>query len=361
MWKRALLLYFAGSVTVFGQTIKDYSGVFLQTQTHFIRQTKEPEDPIVLKIDQESDSIHITEFQNGTQVTYAYDLRGRPSPNISPPGVHTMDRVRIKDDVLLIRSESVDPAHPMGPREEVMQLYPDLRVLSVRAQSERGGNPKWMQTAEYTRQENLEEALGKAAEASRMNNCVPGRPYIGKRPWKVSADGKSIPGLQLGGAWFDQVGWTYSFDVSLGGDFFRGLEFDPTPRGVEIRRNGNLVSTYSGNLVLIVRPAIAMRPRLTPGLSSLGLGGWRFTDDLRGMRFHIAWRGSQTHDLGEVPAELKSYTYSPTKKLTYTEYWYEMEIPASDAPITNSLEIHVLSPSGMQFGCVNGSLLPSTH
>lgn len=361
MWNRVLLLLLAVSTTAFGQTINDYSGVFLQTQAHFIRHTTEPDDPMVLKIDQNADSIQITEFQNGTKEAFVYDMRGKASPNFSPPGVHTMDHAKFKDGVLMITSESVDPRHPMGPDAEVLQLYPDLKVLSVRAQPEHGGNPAWLAAAEYTRQETLEGALQKASQSSRMNNCLQIGIYRGKRPWKVRNDRKSVPGIQMGGTSFDQIGWTYSFDLSVRGEFFGDLEFDPQPGRVDIRRNGNLVTNYSGSLVLIVRPNISMRPRLIPGLSSLGMGGWRFTDDLRGLRFHLIWKGPVTRDLGEVPAELKSYTYSPTKKMTLTEYWYEMEIPARDIPISDSLEVHILSVSGMQFGCVNGSLLSPSH
>ena len=83
------------------------------------------------------------------------------------------------------------------------------------------------------------------------------------------------------------------------------------------------------------------------------MGEGLFTDALKGLRFHILWVGSETRDLGEIPAELKSEVLF---KNLPAEYWYQMEVSSSDVPITDSLEIHILSPAGNQLGCISGHL-----
>jgi hypothetical protein len=57
--------------------------------------------------------------------------------------------------------------------------------------------------------------------------------------------------------------------------------------------------------------------------------------------------------MGEVPADLETY---PVAKGQVLEGRYNMEVPVSDVPITDSLEIHILSPDGTQLGCINGHI-----
>ena len=83
------------------------------------------------------------------------------------------------------------------------------------------------------------------------------------------------------------------------------------------------------------------------------MGGWRFTDALRGLRFHLVWAGTELHDLGEVPAELHTYSHAPGFPL---EGAYTMTIPADKIPITESLEVHILTAAGVQIGCISGHI-----
>jgi len=83
------------------------------------------------------------------------------------------------------------------------------------------------------------------------------------------------------------------------------------------------------------------------------IGGNRFPDSLKGLRFHITWAGAETRDLGEVAAELKTHTGPHGLP---SDSWYEMEIPAQDVPISDTLEIHILSAAGDHLGCVCGHL-----
>jgi hypothetical protein len=212
------------------------------------------------------------------------------------------------------------------------------------------GNPAYslfLPTEIYTRQTNLDAALAKAAKTSRMNNCVPSQRYPVKHPRDISH------GVPLGGIAFEQLGWTETFDADLRGEFFTNLKILPAPGDVEFRREKELVTKFSGSLSLIVRPAIRKEPHWVGSTSSTVMGGWRFTDALKGLRFHILWAGSDSRDLGDVPAELKSQVWV---KSFPPENWYEMEIPAQDVPITDSLEIHILSAAGTQLGCISGHL-----
>jgi hypothetical protein len=157
----------------------------------------------------------------------------------------------------------------------------------------------------------------------------------------------------LGSTAFKQLGWTEAFNAGLDGEFFTHLKLMPAPGGVELRKNHVSVSNFSGSLALTVTAAIRKEPHWMGSSSSMVMGGWRFTDALRGLRFRLNWGGSESRDLGEVPAELKSQVLV---KNFPPENWYEMEVPAQDVPITDSLEIHILSAAGSQIGCISGHI-----
>jgi hypothetical protein len=162
-----------------------------------------------------------------------------------------------------------------------------------------------------------------------------------------------MTGIALDGTGLDELGAAYSFGVSLHGDFFADLDLIPKTGPIELRRKGDLVSNFSGPLFLTVNTAISWRPHSMIGMTPNSMGGWRFTDALRGLRVHLLWIGPVTRDMGEVPADLETY---PVAKGQVLEGRYNMEVPVSDVPITDSLEIHILSPDGTQLGCINGHI-----
>jgi len=210
--------------------------------------------------------------------------------------------------------------------------------------------PDFFEIETYTRETTLQAALEKATKLSRPNTCVTTSRYPDKHARDISR------GVPLGGTVFKQLGWTASFDAHLRGDFFGNLKLVPTRDGVEFRNNRDLVSSFSGSLELIVFPAIRKEPNgvESPTSPLWGMmGGWRFTEALKGLRFHIVWVGSETRDLGEIPAELKSELVS---KKAPPENWYQMEVPANGVPIADSMEIHILSPAGNQLGCISRHL-----
>jgi hypothetical protein len=199
----------------------------------------------------------------------------------------------------------------------------------------------------YARQANLEAALEEAAKTSSMDNCVPSERF------PVTHSRRFPGGVAFGGTDFRQLGWTEDFEVSLTGEFFTNLRILPTPGGVEFRRNNELATKIAGSLTLTVRPVIRKEPHWMGSSASMVTGGWRFTDALKDMRFHVLWAGSKPRDLGEIPATLETSSY---RKGFPLEGAYTMDVPAEDIPITDNLEVHILSPAGVQLGCMSGHL-----
>jgi hypothetical protein len=57
--------------------------------------------------------------------------------------------------------------------------------------------------------------------------------------------------------------------------------------------------------------------------------------------------------LGEVPSELRQAVWP---ELTPADKWYGMKIPAQDVPLTDRLEVHILTAEGNQLGCISGHI-----
>ena len=74
---------------------------------------------------------------------------------------------------------------------------------------------------------------------------------------------------------------------------------------------------------------------------------------LQTLRVRIKWVGSEFRDLGEVPSNLEQ---QPQPGLRTPVTRYRLEIPAQDVPITDSLEVQILSASGNQLGCISGHI-----
>ena len=352
--RRLGLLVLCPALT-FAQTLPNFSGVFLESQTQgrLVKRAwaRTPENPLVLQIEQTPDNLQVTEFLNGSQATFVFNLNGKPSINDWPGEGQSSDRLTFRDGRLVIRSERGTHWAFGALQEESWKLSSDLQTLAIQPTLKGPRNmvrPDVFEIETYTREMALQPALEKAAKASRANTCVTAPTHPLKRPRDISR------GVELWGTTFKQLGSTESFDAILSGGFFTNLKLIPAPGGVELRRNQELVSRFSGPLTLTVRPTIKREPN---GLGSttfiVMMGEGLFTDALKGLRFHLLWVGSETRDLGEIPAELKSEVLF---KNLPAEYWYQMEVSSSDVPITVSLEIHILSPAGNQLGCISGHL-----
>lgn len=358
MWTRVfLLILLLCSAPALAQTVPDFSGVFLGNDLEdrgVNTVITEADDPLVLNIKQGVGTLQVTEMQNGAQATNDYDLSGRPMINVSPDGVRSKDRIKFKDGKLLMKSEVTDPRFFITPlvTEETWGLSPDLQTLTIQPKIEHLGRlPRDFYRVEtYTRQTSLRAALEKAQATSGMNKCksVPSLPSH-----RVSPD--IYHGIALGYTGFEELGWEVSFEARLVGEFFDDLKRTISSGGIEIRRNGKLIPTYSGSLTLEVTPGIKPHPRWefsTLG-AIMGRGNKALPDWLQTLRFRVKWVGSESRDLGEVPSELRQ---QPWPELSTPEKWYRLEIRAQDVPLTDSLEIHILSATGNQLGCISGHI-----
>jgi len=341
----------------FAQSVPDFSGVFLRDHVEdrgVATVITEAQNPLVLDIKQTAQTLRITEMQHGVQATDTYDLRGKPTINVSPDGMRSKDRVKFKQGKLVLKSEWMGPRYPVtGPMtEQTWELSPDLETLTIQPKIEHLGRlPRdFRRIAILTRQPSLQAALERAQAASGMNRC-----NDAISPFTRRAPPITDRGVVLGYTAFEELVWEVEFDAALRGDFFKDLKRTDDPGGVEFRKSGQLIQTYAGFLTLEISPAVRPHPRylFSTMQKVMGWGDPRLPDWLLTLRFHIKWAGSEFRDLGEVPSELKQ---EPWPELRVPQRWYRMEIPAQNVPLTDSLEIHILSAAGKQLGCISGHI-----
>jgi len=350
MWTRvSLLILLLCPAPALAQPIPDFSGVFLRnplgSHDPFTELTGF-EAPLVLNIKQGADTLQVTVMQNGAQATRVYDLSGKPSINASTEGVRMKSRIRFKGDKLVIKSEEAGRWSPVIglPAEETWMLSPDRQTLTIRVRDSR-------QLETYARQTSLPEALEKAREASGMNKCNGFPPTLAKL-----STPKLNQGVFLGLTGFQQLGWEVLFQAGLGGEFFDDLTRTDAPGALEFRRKGKHVPAYSGSLILEVAPRVTRAmsdTRWDPWPWQPLVGNERLPEWLLALRFRIKWVDSESRELGEVPSELRQ---EPWPELSTPEKWYRLEIPAQDVPLTDNLEIHILSAAGNQLGCISGHI-----
>jgi hypothetical protein len=339
------------------QGVANFSGVFLRERvedrgvTTVITKT---EDPLILDIKQDAGTIRVIEIQNGVETTDTYNLKGKATVNVGPDGVRSKDRVRFKHGLFVLKSEWGDPlCSGVGPvTEQNWSLSPDMQTLTIQPKiAPLGALPRGFQRiAIFKRQSSLQEALGRARAASGMNNC-------NAMPWPFTKGRAPITnkGASLGYTGFEELVWEVGFDADLSGDFFKGLTRTAGPSGVEFRKDGQPIDTYVGALSLEVTPYLRSHPRYLFSTMQriMGWGYANLPEWLLTLRFRAKWAGPEGRDLGDVPSELRQ---EPWPELSVPQRWYRMEIPAQNVPLTDSLEIHILSASGNQLGCIRGHL-----
>jgi hypothetical protein len=314
-----------------------------------IRQDK-PSNPMVLQIRQDADFLRLTEYQNGSRAVSVYKLNGESSANENPGDGKSVSQVKFRNESLLITAKVNGHWAHDEVRVESLQLSPDLQTLTVQPDPEDPvqGRLRWLFGIDsYSRRTSLAAALEEAAKISPLNNCVPEPRYPAKHAYNIRG------GVPLGEAVIKYLGWDEAFSAFLSGEFFNKLRLVPTRGSIEYSRNRVLVSKFSGPLNLTVLPFWNANPQWMHLDARTLMGGNRFPDSLKGLRFHITWVGAETRDLGEVPADLKT---RPGPHGLPSDSWYEMEIPAQDVPISDTLEIHILSAAGDHLGCLCGHL-----
>jgi hypothetical protein len=349
VWKAILLFACISSGPALAQSIPNFAGVYLEVQVeqHVQKQTSTRilRSPLVLEIEQNASAIRLREWQNGSQAIYLYNLNGEPTTNDRPGKPPTRDRITFDIGKLVLRSEVQGPGFIGEIQREAWTLSPDLQTLTVEPAMVDRLDVFPVET--YARQPSLQAAMENAAKVSSPNIC-PAAQSDSARDKR-----ETIAGIPLGATTFEQLGWTAAFQAQVTGDFFTNLRRVSNRSRVQFRRKKELVSKYSGTLTLSVRPTMRREPHRVASSTPEVTGGWRFENALRGLRFHVQWVGPEPRDLGELPAELRT---SSAANGTPLEGLFEIRVPADHVPITDTLQVHILSWAGVQLGCVSGHL-----
>ena len=351
-----ILTLLLGSGSAFAQGIPDFSGVFLREriEDHGVATViREANNPLIMDIKRDADTLRVTEMQNGVQQTDTYDLSGRPTINVRLDGTRSKDLVEFLHGRLVLKSKWTDPntARPGPVTEQTWELSPDRQTLTIQPKISRGRLPSdFRRIAVFSRQASLRVAFEKARAASAMNTCK-----VANHPpgWAPRVD--LSRGVTLGYTSFEELVWEIGFEAHLKGDFFSGLTRTDAAAEAGFRKNGQAVQTYDGSLSLEIIPYVVSHP---PYLFSttvvvMGWGPPRLPEWLMNLRFRIKWVGSESRDLGEVPSELGQI---PWPDETNTRKFYRIKVPAQGVPLADSLEVHILSPAGTQLGCISGHI-----
>lgn len=384
------LRFLLHTVTVLAATcamgqVLDLSGVWLQEKSADSAPELADSAPIVMEIRQTPTEMLITSHQNGAQLGFHFDLSGQPT--IREPGGYNprLDRVKVKGGKLLIES-LVPPRAKDSPYgfqvklSEIWELSPDARGLTIHRTVPGANREVHRETETYQRQSSLDSALQFSEVHSEMNRCVtePGDPFAvemarspefkrlaNKSPTPSPPPARNKPVLnsdthyvELGGANLHQLETCTSFSAFFFGDFFKGLERTPLREGNSFARDGQPVGTYPDGIVLDVEPSVWNCPGWwittpSPSLTPNALQLFPLPPEMRDVRFELVWKGSKRRELGEVPAELKT---EPFTELGPAEQFFRMQVSSKDVPLTDSLEIHVLSRTGKQLACIQGHL-----
>jgi hypothetical protein len=311
--------------------VPDFSGVFLRTTiaSHSMNQAADPPpstdtDPVVLEVRQKESGLEVTSFQNGASTT-AYYLDNEPSVNQSYSGQQRIDRARLDNNSLTIKSEmGTDPAGPDHKRtvEQVWTLSADAKTLTIERQYELAvhGTLAGKRTETYVRQGSISAALAAAEAVSRRLNCTAG---------SVS---------------FRQLDRCVSFSALL----YRASNgtAEKTERGPEDRPS-------AGVLVLQVDPKVSLCPEWGFPQPAAGILPQQMPSEFTHLRFKLRWRGADTRDLGEWKSELLC---QPWRELGPSDCHYQLEVPAKSISPEDELEVRILSESRQPMACVRTQL-----
>jgi hypothetical protein len=297
--------------------------------------------PQVLVVRQTPDEIEITEIQNDARSTRHYLTYKLKSQKVHSLGT---GRAKIRKKTLLLDYAAAIPLLTSGsvsiPVNEDWKLSSDLRILTI--------NSTLAGTETYTRQPSLDSALARASDASPMTKCA-----CLRLPPGAGTAVKSEGGAALGLTAYRQFNRCIVFDAGLTGEFFEGLERSDTSQGTLYRKSGRPVLEFSDELVLEISPHVfecGVRDSLV-----LPTENWLspLPPEYLELRFHLRWTGSSLRDLGEVPSERVPEIWS---ELRPPKWLYRLQIPSKGVPVTDSLEVRILTRTGTQIGCIRGNI-----
>jgi hypothetical protein len=346
------LMLLLSSGSALAQSMPDFCGVFLRERIEdhgAATVITGAEDPLILDIKQDAYTLRVTEEQHGVRASVIYELSGNSTMNAGPDGVRSKDQVNFHGGRLILKSEWTDPnyARTTPVTEQTWELSPDLETLTIQPKLAPDGRSarNFRRIAIFARQASLQGALEKAQAASGMNKCS-----TSTRPPPADLG----RGVVLGYTGFQDLVREVEFEAHLRNDFFSGLSRTGPTEAPEFRKNGRALQTYDGSLGLGKIPFVLPHPRylfLTTEVV-MGWGDPHLPEWLLNLQFHIKWVGPESRDVGELPAELESQPWSKN----YTRKVYQIAVPARDVPLTDTLEVHILSAAGTQLGCIRGHI-----
>jgi hypothetical protein len=332
--------------SLLAQTKVDFSGIFLRTGTAVGKGHAAPAVPRILEVKQTSDWVEITAMQNGETAVARYRLDDKKSKPV---------QARWKGDNLVLKGtikrqwSTAGPFWPLAVTEnmeEKWKLSADAQQLLIRTRADIGLSDFDI----YTRQPSLKAAQDAADLAAKTLQKCDRILRISDLTMENAKTRRYDEGAAIGGAWFEQITRCVFYNVVLSGDFFKNLERIEESKQMQFRKQGQSISAYTGDVVLEVQ----LLPWRCPTQIGTWLGnGTPLREAVQGLRFVVRWQGATPKDPGEVQSDFR---YEPWRELNVSNVFYRMQIPAKDIPLTEDLEVQILSKDGERLACVKGHL-----
>jgi len=360
-----LILTFLSAVLM-AQNRPDFSGVFLRTTVETKKHHLDTPPPVVLEIKQNGTRLEVNAYQYDHTITSTYNLGGK-SMDRTPTGFPVERRAALKANLLVSRSTVKFPGKQQFMLSEKWYLSQDSQQLTIQQKSRYGnaltdGFPV-QQSEHYARQQSLELALT-ALSAAPPFKCLdlPGP--------AVRNEGKQMfeDAARIGAAVYHEGMRSVVFSADVAGPFLRGLKSVRHDSDTEFTRNGLAVLNYPDSVTLEIEPrSLLCRTTWDSNWDPLPLRAWTgsiplgpvpakvppLDPDLRDLRFQIRWVGSVEKDLGEVPSELiKEMWWEFGRPITF----YRLNISGQQIPLTDSLEIQILSRDGKPLARIAGQI-----
>ena len=305
-------------------------------------------------------------YQYDQTITNNYNLEGK-STNRTPTGFPVERRAKVKANLLVTKSTVKFLGMQRFILSEKWHLSKDSEQLTIQQKWEytnavAGGFPA-QQTVYYARQQSLEAALT-ALSAAPPFKCLdlpgPGVRSDGKQTYEDAA--------RIGAGVYHEAMRSVVFSADVSGPFLKGLKSVRHDRNTEFKRNGVAVLNYPDSVTLEIEPhSLRCKTTWDSNWDPLPLKTWAASiplwpmppkappldPDLRELRFQIRWAGSVEKDLGEVPSELITEMWPEFGRPTT---FYRLNISGQQIPLTDSLEIQILSKDGQPLAQIAGHI-----
>jgi len=366
-YRIGLLILTSFSVVLMAQNRPDFSGVFLRTTVESKKNHIDTPLPIILEIKQNGKRLEVIAYQHDRTITNNYSLGGK-STNRTPTGFPVERRAQVKGNLLVTKSTvKFSGRKQQFILSEKWHLSQDSQQLTIQQRSEytnavTSGVPV-QQTEYYARQQSLEAAL-RALSVAPPFKCpdlaVPGARNEGKQTYEDSAAIGAVP--------YHEGMRSVFLSADVSGPFLKGLKSVRHDGATEFARNGVAVLNYPDSVTLEIQPrSLLCKTKWDSNWDPLPLGIWAawiplwpmpskappLDPDLSELRFQIRWVGSVEKDLGEVPSELITEMWPEFGTPTT---FYRLNISGQQIPLTDSLEIQILSKDGQPLANIAGHI-----